>query len=226
MRSVGTVLIFILIAQASWSADTTLAIDAIEAADTMQVADTTLAIDAIEAADTMQVADTTAPVVVDTVIYQPTFDTALALQVTNPTDFEASLTQQPTVALFRSMFVPGWGQFGNKRYVKAALIATLETWLIISAIDHGRKASDFRSQWDAEGDIPTRQWLYSEYLIERDQRNKYMWFAGITIFLSMFDAYVDAHLSGSPKDERNNRIDLRVDPDDKGGAKAALTYSF
>ncbi|UCC43024.1 MAG: hypothetical protein JSU65_07680 [Candidatus Zixiibacteriota bacterium] len=163
---------------------------------------------------------------VDTLLFQPTIDTAKALLVTNPVNFERHLTQTPTIALFKSMFVPGWGQIGNRRYFKAAVIIGLESWFIYSAVQHGRDASDYRAQWEAATDLYVRRSLYDSYEFSRDKRNKFTWFAGITIFVSMFDAYVDAHLSGSPREERNNRIELEVQPDDSGGANARLSYRF
>lgn len=182
--------------------------------------------DSSNVAENSQVEDTTHVIEVDTLIYHPTLDTAFGVQVTNTTNYEEHLTQNPTVALFKSMFVPGWGQVGNHRYIKAGVIAAAETYFTIRAVDHGRKASDFRSQWNASDDPDLRDIYYGKYMRERDKRNKFIWFAGITVFVSMFDAYVDAHLSGAPDNERNNKVDLRVGPDADGGAQAALSYSF
>lgn len=163
---------------------------------------------------------------IDTLLFQPLSDSSLAAQVANPINFEKHLTQHPTLALFKSMFVPGLGQLGNRRYVKAIVIAGLETWLIGSAVHYGRQASDFRDQWNEADDVASRNILYGLYEDRRDERNKFTWFAGITIFLSMFDAYVDAHLSGSPGRERNSRIAWDVVPQEEGGVRALLSCRF
>jgi hypothetical protein len=162
----------------------------------------------------------------DTSLYYPPADPTAAGNVTNPVDLEKHLRQNPTVALFKSMFVPGLGQLGNGRYVKAIVIAGLEGWLISRAVYWGRKASDARDDFDNAIDVVDRNRLYSIYDEKRKNRNKFTWFAGITIFVSMFDAYVDAHLSGSPTDKRNEQFSFDVIPDDQGGVSASLAYSF
>jgi len=163
---------------------------------------------------------------VDTLLFQPLPDSSPAAQVTNPINFEKQLAQNPTVALFKSMFVPGLGQVGNRRYIKAIVIAGLETWFIGSAIHYGRQASGFRDQWNEATDVTSRNVYYGLYEDRRDERNKFSWFAGITIFVSMFDAYVDAHLSGSPSRERNSRIDWEIIPQEDGGVRALLSCRF
>jgi len=175
------------------------------------------------------VADTTDASIkpqVDTLLFQPLPDSSPAAQVTNPINFEKQLTQNPTVALFKSMFVPGLGQVGNRRYIKAIVIAGLETWFIGSAIHYGRQASGFRDQWNEATDVTSRNIYYGLYEDRRDERNKFSWFAGITIFVSMFDAYVDAHLSGSPSRERNSRIDWEIIPQEDGGVRGLLSCRF
>lgn len=162
----------------------------------------------------------------DTTLFVPPPEKTLAGQVTNPVDLEQHLHQPPTLALFKSMFVPGLGQLGNRKYVKAVVIAGLESWLISRAVYWGKKASDARDDFDAAVDVSERNRLYNIYDEKRKNRNKYTWFAGITIFVSMFDAYVDAHLSGSPADERNEKFTFDVVPDEYGGVSASLAFNF
>jgi len=167
-----------------------------------------------------------APVAIDTIPFVPPVNPYLAGEVANPVDLEKHLTQNPTAALFKSMLVPGLGQLGNRRYFKAALFAGLEGWFISKAVYYGRKASDAQKFYDAQTDPSLRYFAYTELDQKRKSRNKFIWFAGITTFVSMFDAYVDAHLSGSPTDKRNDRLGFEVSPDDEGGVKAALSYAF
>ncbi len=162
----------------------------------------------------------------DTVLFAPPPDQSAAGEVTNPVDFEEHLYQNPTVALFKSMVLPGWGQFGNHSYIKAGVIVGLQAWLISSAVHYGRQASDARELYDNATTLGTRNVLYYDYDQKRKSRNKYIWYAGIVTFISMFDAYVDAHLSGSPVDERNEKFSLDIGPDESGGINAAFTYRF
>ena len=163
---------------------------------------------------------------VDTSYYVPREAVSNAGQVSNPINFEEHLTQQPTAALFKSMLVPGWGQLGNRKYIKAGVVIGLEAWLISNAIHFGRLASEERSCFEAETDPLLKDIYYVKYQDQKDVRNKYRWFAGIVIFASMFDAYVDAHLSGAPDQLKGRDLDFDIEPDLKGGFSASLSLSF
>ena len=166
------------------------------------------------------------PVAVDTIVFVPEPTISAAEDVTNPVDLEKHLTQQPTVALFKSLLVPGLGQLGNRRYIKAGVVAGLELWLISKAIDFDRQSDNARDAYENTTNITQRRSLYLEYDRLRKSRGKYTWLAGFTVFISMFDAYVDAHLSGSPTDRRNDKFSFDLVPDDQGGAVALFSCRF
>jgi hypothetical protein len=168
--------------------------------------------------------DTT--VVVDTVLYQPGDLLSAYSPVTNPVNLEQRLYQNPTVALFKSMLVPGLGQLGNRRYFKAALFFGLDAWFVGSAIHYGRQAADFRSRYESDTTIAGRNAWFSLYDDRRDQRNKFTWFAVIVTFISMFDAYVDAHLSGFPQATQNSAVSFEVQPYREAGMAATVSISF
>lgn len=119
------------------------------------------------------------------------------------------VTQNPTRALFKSMFVPGWGQFGNHKYIKAGVIAGLEVTLIGTIIHYSKKKSDFEDRYKAETDETEQLRLFNAFRDAKDQRNRFSWYLGSLIFLSMFDAYVDAHLARFPKISKNISFDLK-----------------
>ncbi|UCD18052.1 MAG: hypothetical protein JSV44_03855, partial [Candidatus Zixiibacteriota bacterium] len=118
-------------------------------------------------------------------------------------------TQHPTIALFKSMLVPGWGQIGNGKYVKAGIIIALEATLIGTYLHYRNKTDDAESDFLSapESDRP---WRFEEYEDARDQRNRFGWYTATLIFLSMFDAYVDAHLARFP--ERKDNISIDISP--------------
>lgn len=184
------------------------------------------------AADTLKIdsvpPDTakTVPVKIDSVLFLPALDPSPEKQVDNPVDFEEHLTQNPTTALFKSMLLPGWGQLGNRRYIKAGILIALEGWLIGSAVYHGIDAADYNDKYNRAEELYDKQYYYNLYEQSRTSRNKYTWFAAITVFVSMFDAYVDAHLSGSPYGDNNDRLKVDIVPDTKGGASAVVSFSF
>ncbi|MEW5993531.1 MAG: DUF5683 domain-containing protein, partial [Candidatus Zixiibacteriota bacterium] len=147
---------------------------------------------------------------IDTTIYRPGQVLAQYSEVTDPRNFEKQLRQPPTIALFKSLLVPGWGQLGNRRYIKAVVFAGLDAWFIGSAIHYGRQASDFRHEFENATPVADRNQLYDLYLDRKDERNKFRWFAVIVTFISMFDAYVDAHLSGFPHQTEQGGVGLDV----------------
>jgi len=163
---------------------------------------------------------------VDTVIFVPQMEQHAAGDVTNAVNLEKHLIQSPTGALFKSLLVPGLGQTGNHRWLKAGMFATLETWFAIEAIRYGRQAHSLKAQFESETDLAARRTLHLAYDSRRSQRNKYVWFFGLTTFVSMFDAYVDAHLSGSPTNKRNDQFTVDFVPDPEGGGRAQLALRF
>ena len=164
----------------------------------------------------------------DTIIYKPIGFETSALAVSDSIDYEKRLIQNPTMALVKSMLVPGLGQVGNRKYFKAAVVVGLQAWLISSAIDHGREASDFKEKFEMSNDKPERNILYDNFLDSKDQRNKFTWFAVIVTFVSMFDAFADAHLSGFPKDKKlaEDKLSFKISPLDENGLYASVAVSF
>lgn len=137
--------------------------------------------------------------------------------------------QKPTVALFKSMLVPGLGQIGNRRYIKAGLAIALESVFIGAIIHWSRKTSDAwdRFQLEPDSSIDQRASLYQTYLNYKDSRNYYSWLLGTTIFLSMFDAYVDAHLRKFPKfDSDDEGLSLDIGPTARVQYGLVLKYRF
>lgn len=163
---------------------------------------------------------------VDTLLFNSDNVLADASDVSSKVNFEKHLIQNPTKALFKSMVVPGWGQFGNRKYIKGLVMLGMDVWMISSAIKYKNEASDYWKLYENSEDVISRNYYYDLYDEKRTARNKYTWFAVIVSFVSMFDAYVDAHLSGMPTKENEKRIGFDVDSDRKGGGKISLTYSF
>ena len=140
---------------------------------------------------------------------------------------DTSGKQVPTVALFKSMLVPGLGQIGNRSYLKAGIIIGLESVLIGAIVHWADKTKDARNRLDAETDPNLRPGLYNTFSDNKDKRNFYSWLLGTTIFISMFDAYVDAHLSRFPKDpDLKEGLSFDIGPDGSELISAGLTFRF
>lgn len=98
-------------------------------------------------------------------------------------------------ALLRSVVVPGWGQYYNRKYVKSAIVCGAETFFMVRAVHWWIKAED---EYDSIQGLPESEQraAFARYSAYRSNRNDYLWLTGLTVFFSMFDAYVDAHLAG------------------------------
>lgn len=99
-------------------------------------------------------------------------------------------------ALMRSVAVPGWGQFYNHKYVKSAVVCGIETLFIVKAVHWWNRTEDQYKSISLTDDTKEKSARYNTYRSYRTRRDDYLWGVGLTVFLSMFDAYVDAHLAG------------------------------
>jgi hypothetical protein len=169
------------------------------------------------------VADTTLPDSVNLVptLYRPGSDTVLMAVYYNRTGATGK-KRSPTLTLFKSVVFPGWGQFSNHKYIKAGLVFVVESYFIYKAVYYADKAADWRAKWKAAPE--DQKYLYfNQYADYRDTRNSFLWYTALTVFLSMFDAYVDAHLANFPKDIPGaDNVSLDFDP----GRESRLTLSY
>jgi hypothetical protein len=99
----------------------------------------------------------------------------------------------PTLTLLKSMLVPGWGQLTNRKYVKAVVVIGLETWFLTGAISSWRQAQDALERFRTRNDLSDNSDFF-DYQYYWGNRSDFLWALGLTVFISMFDAYVDAHL--------------------------------
>jgi len=148
-------------------------------------------------------------------------DTAIFKQPTEPARrSKAKLKRSPMGALMRSIAIPGWGQYYNKKYLKSAVIFCGESFFIYKAAHWWIKTEDQYNTVQTITDPIDKPLAFSYYLSYRGKRDDYLWATGITIFLSMFDAYVDAHLAGFD-------VDLTPDfqpPQERGAIKLSLRF--
>ncbi len=136
--------------------------------------------------------------------------------------------QSPTAAFFKSMIFPGWGQLSNRQYIKAGIVIGVEGIFLGTMIKNFKKTSDAKKAFDLAfltDDNDLKQRTFDEYDKFKDRRNLYTWFSGAFIFLSMFDAYVDAHMAHFPKYDKQ-KISLRINSGNKEEVKAVLALNF
>lgn len=127
--------------------------------------------------------------------------------------------RSPMGALVRSVVIPGGGQFYNHKYIKGVVVAGVESYFIYKAAHWWGKTED---QYNYVQTLPDNQKSapFATYLSYRNRRNDFLWLTALTVFVSMFDAYVDAHLSGFD-------VDLTPDfEDSKKSLSLKLSYKF
>ena len=102
----------------------------------------------------------------------------------------------PRSALLRSMLIPGWGQYYNKRIFKSALIFGTSCGLALGMVYENQQLQRCSTEADRS--------------FYRSQRNTFgIWLLGAILY-GMADAYVDAHLRNF--NSEMGEMVLRVDP--------------
>jgi len=107
----------------------------------------------------------------------------------------------PKTALIKSAIIPGWGQFYNRRYLKAAGFFSVEAYMGYEF---------FRLNHKLDHTTGSKERDQVEY-----DRNTWAWRYLAVYLLCITDAFVDAHLAGFPE---NNSVSLRLTPRMNGWA--------
>jgi len=164
-------------------------------------------------------------VMLEPILYRPGPDTVLISAYRERGEISAGGIS-PSLTMLKSVAFPGWGQISNGKYLKAGLIMVVESYFIYKAVDYSRLASDWRDKWKAEPDTGGLKGVYfNQYADYRDTRNSFIWYTAITVFFSMIDAYVDAHLKDFPEDiPVSDNLSLSVEPGRE--TRVAVSYSF
>ncbi|MFA4838471.1 MAG: DUF5683 domain-containing protein [Candidatus Neomarinimicrobiota bacterium] len=123
----------------------------------------------------------------------------------------------PRKAFFISLAFPGAGQLYLRRPLKSVGFVSAETFYIYKTIEYHKiyqyvkdtKTAVGADVWNDLTEAEKKQTVkdstgYSLTMGSwrvREKRNKYAWWCAGVYFFSILDAYVDAHLSGFPKDD-------------------------
>jgi hypothetical protein len=117
--------------------------------------------------------------------------TELARPDTIPTSSGRGL-HSPFFIMMRSLVVPGLGQLSNGKYIKAAVVAGAEGYLISRIVHHERERKRFL---DKAEEFPDQASFYEgKAENEAERRKDYTWWTALAVAISMADAFVDAHL--------------------------------
>lgn len=120
-------------------------------------------------------------------------DSLSSVQITdslNTNDSVFVMQKSPMGAVLRSALIPGWGQFYNESYWKVPVVWGALGWFVYGWIESNNNYTDYRDKYLLSGlqrDLSVREFY-------KDQRDLFAVYIGLTYFLNLIDAYVDAHL--------------------------------
>jgi hypothetical protein len=107
------------------------------------------------------------------------------------------MQKSPIGAMLRSAIIPGWGQFYNESYIKIPIIWGVSTWFIYAWITQNKNYIHYQDLYN-KSFLETSNPYTSDYKrirdSYRDDRDLFAIYFGLTYFLNIIDAYVDAHL--------------------------------
>jgi len=134
--------------------------------------------------------------------------------------------KSPTGALLRSVVFPGGGQFYNGKYLKGVTVFGVETTFLTLAIVEWRRMNIHQRNFQ-NPEHPDRYREFEQFKFYEDRRNLFLWITAGVVFLSMFDAYVDAHLYNFDKEKvRDLSLSLISGTNDGDGARIAFFIRF
>ncbi len=116
-------------------------------------------------------------------------DSTLKTSESNSTDSVFVMKKSPWGAVLRSAIIPGWGQFYNESYLKIPIIWGLAAWFIYNWNLNNNYYKTYESLT-----LQDYNYYYKNRDIYHDQRDLFTIYLGITYFLNLVDAYVDAQL--------------------------------
>ena len=105
----------------------------------------------------------------------------------------------PTGALLRSAVLPGWGQFYNRKPLKGLALGSVELGLLAWLIAEHAMAEEARDDFQRTGD-PFYEDSYDRHSA---RRLDLIWYTSAAWLYGMLDAYVDAHLYGFSRENRD-----------------------
>ena len=123
------------------------------------------------------------------------------------------MQKSPWGAVLRSAILPGLGQFYNESYWKVPVVLGFIGYFTYIWIDQNNLYKQYRDQYSASITAANPSGN-NDYLqlreFYKDQRNTFAIYIGLTYFLQLVDAYVDAQLFDFTVSEYNNVSTLNL----------------
>jgi len=132
---------------------------------------------------------------------------------------EQNSSRTKLTSLHKSLLVPGWGQFAEKRYVEGIVLLSAEIFAVCSAFSHNSKGNRYYGQYKDAGNVDDAV-MFRKLTEEHDtKRNQYLLVAAGIWAVNLIDIYFIVR--GKKKKAGNPR--LRVE---SGKKKLAFTLSY
>lgn len=127
------------------------------------------------------------------ILAQGELDTNKTVQTSDSTFV---MTKSPWGAVGRSALIPGWGQYYNESYWKIPIIWGVMGWFTYLYVENNNLYKKYGDLYSESLDqTPSGDSQYKEARdFYRNERDQWALFLGLTYFLNLVDAYVDAHL--------------------------------
>ncbi len=120
-------------------------------------------------------------------------------------------------SLHKSLLIPGWGQFAEKRYIEAALLLSAEVFALYKVFDYNHKGNQSYDKY-READNVEDTVKYRELTEKYDtRRNQYILVAIGVWALNLIDIYLIV------KNKKKNNLRLTLN---SGVKKLAFTLSY
>ncbi len=119
--------------------------------------------------------------------------------------------KSPWGAVLRSSVLPGLGQIYNESYWKAPVVWGLFVWFGYNWNNNNKEYHNYKNLYmqSVSVGLPNEN-LRRIREFYRDQRDLFAIYLGLTYFLNLVDAYVDAHLFNFKLLTKNEELILKI----------------
>ncbi|MCR4417935.1 MAG: DUF5683 domain-containing protein [Ignavibacteria bacterium] len=120
-------------------------------------------------------------------------------------------SKSPWGAVARSAILPGLGQFYNEAYWKVPVIWGLLGWFGYNWWQNNKNYNEYKTLYYESVVNGNENYLYKRIReFYRDQRDLFAVYLGLTYFLNLVDAYVDAQLFNFEILTKNNDVKFSI----------------
>ena len=125
-------------------------------------------------------------------------------------------------SLQKSLLIPGWGQFAEKRYLKGVLFLSAEIFCIYKIFSNNHKSNDYYTLYkaaDNTSDAVNYRELTEKYDI---RRNRFLLAAAGIWIINLIDIYIIV----KKKEKKSGNLKLKLEHNENKTLFFTISYSF